>query len=96
MSGNFEMLANGNLVIRNIQNSHQGDFTCVATNDEGEARSTGYLRVFRQFIYSFVLSSFMYPKGRLFGSVGRVWHFGSEGLGFESWRLRCKFYPWER
>ena len=30
----------------------------------------------------------------LVGSVGRASDFGSEGLGFDSWRLCCEFQPW--
>ena len=32
----------------------------------------------------------------LVSSVGRASDFGSEGLGFDSRRLCCEFYPWER
>ena len=34
--------------------------------------------------------------GGLVSSVGRASDFGSEGQGFDSWRLCCELYPWER
>ena len=37
---------------------------------------------------------YMISSGGLVGSVGRVSDFGSEGVGFDSRRLRFKFCPW--
>ena len=47
-SNGFQMLLNGNLFITNINTGHEGTYTCKVTNANGEASSSGYLRVFRE------------------------------------------------
>lgn len=39
------MLANGNLVLSQLQLQDQGEYTCKATNDLGSATSTGTLTI---------------------------------------------------
>ncbi|XP_076447632.1 contactin-like [Babylonia areolata] len=51
-SNKFKMLLNGNLFIENVDNSHQGEYTCKVTNSLGEDSSSGYLRVFPSIVIS--------------------------------------------
>ncbi|XP_023930782.1 contactin [Lingula anatina] len=43
--GRISKLPNGNLLIRSVQYSDRGNYTCVAENDVGSAESTGFLTV---------------------------------------------------
>ncbi|KAL8610221.1 hypothetical protein ACOMHN_038916 [Nucella lapillus] len=51
-SNNFKMLLNGNLFIENVNNNHQGEYTCKVTNTLGEASSSGKLQVFPGIVIS--------------------------------------------
>ena len=55
-SNGFQMLLNGNLFITNINQGHEGTYTCKVTNVNGEASSSGQLQVFRECWLSLSLS----------------------------------------
>ncbi len=50
--GRMTQLPNGNLYITDLQNSDEGEYTCVATNMFGSAESTGQLKVLGKSINS--------------------------------------------
>ncbi|XP_070192772.1 contactin-like isoform X2 [Littorina saxatilis] len=51
-SNGFQMLLNGNLFITNVNNNHRGKYTCKVTNTQGEASSSGVLRIFARIVIS--------------------------------------------
>ena len=47
-AGTFTILSNGSLVISAVANSHEGTFTCVATNTLGTAEGNVTLTVYSE------------------------------------------------